>query len=83
MFDVIFENLDAMIHKLEKQVAANINLQPIDDSINILQSIKRLQNARWTIQRVLVDEGAVKRCLKGEMEGSEGLIVSVSKNGTH
>jgi hypothetical protein len=81
MFDYIFRDFDAMIVKLKEGVVANIKLQPIDDSINILQTIKRLQTARGILQRILVDEGAVKRYLKEEMEGAHGHIESANYNG--
>jgi hypothetical protein len=81
MFDPIFENLDAMIAKLKREVAANIKLQPINDSINILQSIKRLQIARGILQRVLVDEGATKHYLKNEIKGADQYIETVLRNG--
>lgn len=81
MFGYIIRDFDAMILKLKQKLVTHIELQPVDDSINILQSIKRLQTARGIIQRIITDEGAVKRYLKEEMEGIKNLIEMVERNG--
>jgi len=80
LFGYILRDLDAMTLKLKQKLVAHIELQPVDDSINILQSIKRLQTARGILQRIITDEGAVKRYLEDEITSAQGLIC---RNGHH
>jgi hypothetical protein len=68
MLNSIIENIDSLILKLRQKLVAEIKLLPVDDSINILQTIKRLQNARCIFERILVDEGVIKWCLNQEIE---------------